>query len=100
MVQPPERAVPGPKGEIVVHRALGRQVFRQGPPLAAGRQHIEDPVQHLADLDGALTATALGRRDEGLDQRPLLIGEIARVPQAMALMRLGGGWILGPGATG
>ncbi len=31
-----QRAVPIPQHEIIVHRELRRQVFRQGAPLAAG----------------------------------------------------------------
>lgn len=84
----PERAVPGPTGEIVVHRAPGWQVLGRGAPPAARRQDVEDPVQHRAHGDGAPPATALGRRDEGCNQHPLRIGQIARIAQARALMRL------------
>src|SRR3954465_3171352 len=43
-------AVPVPELEIVVHRALRRQILGQRLPLAAGPQHVEDPVQNLAHV--------------------------------------------------
>src|SRR3712207_7334341 len=49
VVQAPERAVPRPTGEVAVHRALGRQVLGQSAPLAAGGQHVEDPVQDRSE---------------------------------------------------
>ena len=88
MVQPPERAVPGPEREVVVDRALGRQVLGQSAPLAAGGEDVEDPVQDRAHVHRAPTAAALGRRDEGLDQRPLGIRQVARVAQPAALVSL------------
>src|SRR5829696_6589412 len=88
MVQARERAVPGPQAEIVMHRALRRQILGQGAPLAARCQHIEDPVQHLAHIHPTPAAAALGGRDERLGQRPLGIGEVARVAQARTTMGL------------
>ena len=69
-------------------RALRWQILGQGAPLAAGRQDVEEPVQHLAHVHRAPTAAALGRRDEGLDQRPLGVGQVARVAQPTALVSL------------
>ena len=37
VMEPLQRAVPLPQHEVVVHRALRRQVLRQGVPLATGR---------------------------------------------------------------
>src|SRR3712207_7844189 len=84
MAQAPARAVPGPEGEVVVHRALRGQALGQGAPLATRGQHVEDPVQHLAHVHRAPTAAAPARRDERLDQRPLPTGRVARVAQAHA----------------
>ena len=77
-----QRAVPVPQHEVVMRRALRRQVLRQRLPLAAGRQHVEDRVQNLAHIHVARPAAALGRRDHRLDQRPFGIGQIARIAQA------------------
>ena len=60
--------------EIVMHRALRRQVLRQRLPLAAGPQHVEDGVQNLAHVHDRASPATLGRRDQRLDQRPLGIG--------------------------
>jgi len=68
-----QRAVPVPQSEILMGRALRRQVLRQRRPLAAGRQHVEDRVQHLANVDLAPPSAPLGRRDQGRNQRPLAI---------------------------
>src|SRR3954452_11931038 len=48
MVESVERAVVLPAAEVVVHRAARGQVLRDRAPLAAGAQHIHQPVHHLA----------------------------------------------------
>src|SRR5688500_10801902 len=77
-----KRASPFPRVEILPDRAPGRQVLRQCLPLAAGPQHVEDGVEHLADVHGARSSTALGRADQRLDQRPLHIRQVALVAQS------------------
>ena len=62
-------------------RSLGRA--RHWQP---GGQDVEDAVQHLAHVHRALAAAALGRRDEGLDQRPFPVGQVARVAQARTIV--------------
>src|SRR4051795_8887728 len=88
VVQPPQRAVPGPQGQVVVHRAPRRQVLGQGAPLAPGGQDVEDAVQDLAHVHRALAAAALRRRDEGLDQCPFLVRQVARVAQSRTVVDL------------
>jgi len=78
VVRAPERPVPGPQRQVAVDRAPRRQVLGQGAPPAAGGQHVEDAVQHLAHVHRALAAAAPGRRDEGLGQRPFLARRVAR----------------------
>jgi len=87
-MQAPQRAVPSPQRQVIVHRALGRQVLGQSAPLAAGCQNVEDPVQDLAHDHRPLAAAALGRRDQGLHQRPLGVGEVAWVTQPVTRVRL------------
>src|SRR3954453_9028507 len=48
-----KRAVPIPQHEIEMRGALGRQILRQGLPLAAGRQHVEDFVEDFANINRA-----------------------------------------------
>ena len=76
-----------PQREVVMRRALRRQVLRQGLPLAASREHVENRVQDLADVDIAPPAAALGRRDHRLHQRPLCVAQIAGITQATAIRR-------------
>jgi len=64
-----ERAVPGPKVEVAVNRALGRQVLRDRPPLAAGRENIDQSVDCLAQIGPPPSAARLARRVARLDQR-------------------------------
>ena len=87
MVEALQRAVPIPQREVVMRRALRRQVLRQGLPLAASREHVENRVQDLADVDIARPAAALGRRDHRLDQRPLGVAQVAWIKQATAIRR-------------
>src|SRR5262249_37513532 len=80
-----QRAVPIPQHEIRMRGALRRQILRQGLPLAACREHIEDRVQNLADVHLAPAPTAFGWRYRRLDQRPLAVAQITRVAQTMAV---------------
>jgi len=83
-----QRAIPVPQFEIVMHRALGWQVFGQGLPLAASPQDIENPVQHLAHIDRASTPAMPSRRDHGLHNRPFGISQIAWVTKAASIRGL------------
>lgn len=74
-----QRPVVVPQVEIAVHRALRRQVFRDGPPLATRAQDIQQAVHDLADVHRTLVAAALRRWNLGLNQRPLGIGQVARI---------------------
>src|SRR5262249_57560269 len=76
-----QRAVPIPQHEIRMRGALRRQILRQGLPLAACREHIEDRVQNLADVHLAPAPTAFGWRYRRLDKRPLAVVQIPRAAQ-------------------
>lgn len=79
VMDPLQRSIPVPQHQIPVHRALGRQVLGQRLPLAARPHYVEDAVENLADVHRALATAALGRRNQWLDQRPLLVRQIAIV---------------------
>jgi hypothetical protein len=80
-----QRAIPVPELETVVHRALlGRQVLRQCLPLAAGPQHVENPVQYLAHVHRAFAPSVPGRRDHGFYDCPFGIGQITWVTTPVA----------------
>ena len=87
MVDALQRAIPIPQIEIVVGRAFRDKVLGQRVPLAAGREHVKDRVQHFAHINAALAAAALGRRNERLNQRPLRIRQITRITQAAPVCR-------------
>ena len=71
-----ERAVPAPQVEIIMHRRARRQILGQRPPLASRAQDVHQPVDDLAHIDMALVAAPLGRRDQRLDQLPLVIRQV------------------------
>src|SRR3954469_16207726 len=59
-----ERAIPTPQVEIIVQGRAWRQVFREGPPLTAGRENVHEAVHHLTHDHRALVAAPLARRDQ------------------------------------
>ena len=87
MMDTRQRPVPVPQLDIIVDRGLRREVLGKRAPLAAGREHVEDRVQDLAHIDRARPPAALGGWNQRRDQRPLRIGEIARVTQAIPPIR-------------
>ena len=74
-----ERAIPTPKVEIIVQCRARRQVLRDGSPLTAGRQNVHEAVHHLTHDHRALVATTLARRDQGFDQIPFVVCQVARI---------------------
>ena len=81
-----QRAIPVPQAEVIMHGASGRQVLGKVAPLAAGTQNIHHAIDHRADTDAPFAATSLGRRNKRLDQRPFLIGQVARIAQLVAVV--------------
>jgi hypothetical protein len=69
-----------------VHRAARRQVLGDRAPLAAGAEHVHDAVDDLALVDLALAPAALGGRDQGRDQRPFRVGQVAGIAQVVAVV--------------
>ena len=81
-----ERAVPAPQAEVIMHGASGGQVFGKRAPLAAGAENVHHAVDHLAQIDAALAAAALARRNQRLDMRPFLIAQVARIAQRVTVV--------------
>src|SRR4051794_39560760 len=81
---PSTRIAPGVK--IALHRRVWRELFRQGSPLAAARQNIEDRLHDLAQIDLPRPAQSPSRRHHPGDQRPFCIGQITCVTQSAALI--------------
>ena len=79
-----ERAVPAPQAEVIARfrggRSLGRARHWQPVP------RMYKPVDHLAQIDRPLAAAALARRDQRPDQRPFIVGQVARIAQLVAVV--------------
>ena len=82
VMEPPDRAVVVPPGEVPVHRGPRREVLRQLPPGAACPHHVEDRVHDPASwvlLPPAAFRPHPCRRQQRLDQLPLFIRQIRRI---------------------
>src|SRR5262249_52781494 len=71
-------AVVAPLVEVAPHRGLGREVLGQVAPLAAGPHEVEDGVEDVAHRRLAGPAPGVDR-DQFLDERPLLVRQVAGV---------------------
>ena len=85
-MQPGQGAVMLPAAEVEVDRAAGWQILWHRTPLAAGAQEVHQPVKNLADIDRALVAAPLSSGNLRLDQRPFLVGQVARIAQLAAVV--------------
>jgi hypothetical protein len=75
-VHPLPHACTAPRPEIMVDGLVGRQRFREQPPLAAAPQHVEDGIDYLAHVGRARTATGFGHGNERCQESPCCLGEI------------------------
>jgi site-specific DNA recombinase len=71
-------AVGLPLGEVVIHRALGRQVVREHVPLAPRACEVEDRVEDLPHVDFPRPSYPVDG-DQRLDDRPLIVAQIGGV---------------------
>jgi hypothetical protein len=85
-------AAPFPK--VAVYRCVRRKVLRQLSPLTAGAIDIANGVENLAHVGRPATTAGSRRRQHRLDDRPLLVADIARIAPAARLVRLA--MIVGP----
>src|SRR3954452_6270127 len=68
-----------PPIEIAVDRAAREQVLRDLPPLATRAEPVHQAVDDLAHIARALVAARLRGRDQGSNERPLLVGHVTWV---------------------
>jgi hypothetical protein len=90
------RAVVGPKIELIVERALGRQVLGHIAPLAPRAHHVHDPPQSvLANVASPLTTSRPSTRrlrphvwpgESVFDMRPFLASQVARIPGSVTIV--------------
>jgi hypothetical protein len=81
MIDPPERAIAREAIEIGLNCGEWRKLPWNLPPLAPGRQHIQDSVHDYAQRDRTGPAARMAPRHKGFDQCPFRIGQIACVAQ-------------------
>src|SRR5207247_6911747 len=77
VVDPLPGAVLAPLAEVVVGGGPGAVVLGQGAPLAAGAVDVEDGVHDVVEVDLAGPPARLGRREQGLKEGKLLVGQVA-----------------------
>jgi len=85
-MDPVEHTVTGPLPEIAVDSRVRRKILGQQPPLAARATDIANGVENLAYVGLALASTRARQRDHGLDDGPLGVAAVTRVPAAARLM--------------
>jgi hypothetical protein len=81
-----QSAVAGPHVETVEKRTARRRVLRSRPPLAPRAQNRHDPVHHVAHIERALVAAALGWWDQRVDIRPCIVSQVTGVSQCPAVV--------------
>lgn len=86
VVDPVQRAIVAPAVEVVIQRALRRQILRHIAPLAASAEHIHDPIRHIANRHFAAAAAALCSGNQGFNLGPLGVGQITGVPTLGAVI--------------
>src|SRR5437588_9725123 len=66
--------------------AARRKILRKVAPLAASAQDIHNSIHDLAHVCSPLAAAALRWWNERFDTRPLVIRQVARVSQVIAIV--------------
>jgi hypothetical protein len=89
---PPPGSVIAPAVEVALHGRAGRKVPRQGAPLAAGRQDIEDRIDNRPQLPLARPTKSPTGRQQRLNLRPFSIRGSACIPQFIAPILLPSGF--------
>jgi|KBSMisStandDraft_5_1062788.scaffolds.fasta_scaffold951907_1 hypothetical protein len=89
-----KHAVAAPFPKVAVDRCVRRKVLGQLPPLATGAIDIANGVENLAHVGHTAAPARTRRREHRLDERPLLVADVARIATAARLM--GVAMIVGP----
>src|SRR5262249_25368369 len=86
MVNAIQNPIAMPPQEVVVDRAVRRKVLRKIAPLATGAQDIHHGVGDRTHVGPTLATTGLGWRNQWCNIGPLVIREVARVPQMITIV--------------
>ena len=83
-----KHTVSRPVPEIAIDRGGGRKILRQLPPLAARAIDVASGIEDLAHIRFAFAPAAFLWRNHRLDDRPLGVAAITRIPAAARLVHL------------
>jgi hypothetical protein len=83
-MDPIQRTVAIPPRKIIMQRAARRKVFWNIAPLAPSAEDIHHAIHDRPHVRPARAAAAFGGRDQRLDIRPFVIGQVARISQVIA----------------
>src|SRR5215207_7668304 len=75
-------AIAGPPLEVVVDGLPRREVVRQRPPGSALACMVEQGIDDFAQVGLARLPTPVSTRKQGLEQGPLLVRQVTRIPFA------------------
>jgi len=75
-----------PTAKVETDCAACGQVFEDRTPLVARAQRLHEPFDDVAHIDRALIATPFGPGDLRPNQRPLSVGQFARVAKPTAVV--------------
>lgn len=64
-----------PEIEVVMQRALRREILGHISPLTARAENVHDAINAFAFVLHALASATLGRRNQRFDERPLIVGQ-------------------------
>ena len=70
----------------LLYPVLAAENPRNIAPLTTGAQDVHQAVHHRTHVGAALAAARPRRRNERRDNRPLLVREVARVPQMITIV--------------
>lgn len=79
VVDPFPQPAPTPAMEVVAHRPFGGEIMGQRVPSTPVGQEIEDGVEDLAEVGRSRRPRLDRGRQQGLQESPLLVGEVGGV---------------------
>ena len=86
IVNSQQRPVVPPALEVVEQGASRRQVPGDIASLTPRAQNVQEAIYHLAFIDLAAAATALGWRDQMLQVPPFLVGQVTGIAQLVPVV--------------
>jgi hypothetical protein len=82
-IDPLPSALAAPFGVVVEHRRPGREVVRQGAPLASGAQQVEHRVHDAAQLKDLRASSLRSGCNERPEDGPFFTGQLRWVSESL-----------------